>query len=76
MSALRVSSCLALAVIGLALLAEGCWFPVASSADAGVSDAHEADAPFICEPRDECPVGCSWTPCGCATDNPAVSCNE
>lgn len=43
--------------------------------DAGaLSDATQSDAPYACVPRDLCPPGCNWTPCGCVSDNPAMSC--
>jgi hypothetical protein len=43
--------------------------------DAGAPfDATQSDAPYVCTPRDECPSWCNWTPCGCASDNPALSC--
>jgi hypothetical protein len=43
--------------------------------DAGVpSDASLSDAPYVCTPRDVCPSWCNWAPCGCVSDNPALSC--
>ncbi len=42
--------------------------------DASTGDAPSSDAPFVCVAPDVCPTGCNWTPCGCATDNPAIDC--
>ena len=53
----------------------GCDCAPMPVADAGApSDASLSDATYVCTPRDECPSWCNWTPCGCASDNPALSC--
>lgn len=64
----------------LALALPGCFLPAApwGAHDAGApSDAYAApspDAPFVCVFPESCPPGCNPTPCGCATDNPAIDC--
>lgn len=62
----------------LALALPGCCLPDAPcpAHDAGVSsDAYASDAPFVCSYPESCPPGCNPTPCGCATDNPAIDCS-
>lgn len=43
---------------------------VATSSDAPETAQDAPEAVPTCHPVDECPTGWSWTPCGCATDNP------
>jgi hypothetical protein len=69
----------------LALGLPGCFLPAAPCPDhdAGAdapSDAFEAaDAGALdaaCVFPESCPEGCNPTPCGCATDNPAIWCGR
>jgi hypothetical protein len=62
-------------MLALLLASSGCDCAPMPVVDAGApSDATSSDAPYVCAPRDECPSWCNWTPCGCVTDNPALSC--
>ena len=51
----------------LAFTLSGCFLPASPRPDAGAPDA-------ACFFPESCPPGCNPTPCGCATDNPAIEC--